>query len=72
MKFENKKENVIKKMSEIFYKKIFDLPTKELTILYTQIYQELISRKDFSKIDDLKISYEITKQKLIEEGVYNV
>ena len=54
------------------YQNIFDLPTKDLVHHYIQVYKELLSRKDYSNIEDVKIIYEISKQKLIEEGTYNV
>lgn len=67
----NNGEN-FKKIIELFYKSIFNLDTKTLTQIYTDIYKELLSRKDFASIEDIKVVYEISKQKLIESGVYNV
>lgn len=54
------------------YDSMFQLDTKTLIQIYTQIYTELISREDFSSLEDTKIIYEICKRKLIESGVYNV
>lgn len=59
---------LIKKM----YESIFLLDTKTLTKVYVDIYRELINRKEFTKLEDTKLMYEVCKQKLIEEGVYNV
>lgn len=67
----NNGEN-FKKIIELFYKSIFSLDTKTLTQIYTDIYKELLSRNDFASIEDVKVVYEISKQKLIESGVYNV
>lgn len=72
MKKQNKEKEIVKKMSEIFYSKIFELDTNTLLKVYTDIYKELLKRQDFTKLEDTKIMYEIYKQKLIEEGVYNV
>lgn len=72
MKKNDKQEDIIKQMTQIFYNKIFELDTKTLLQLYTDIYKELISRSDFASFEDHKILYEIYKQKLIEEGIYNV
>lgn len=72
MKKKNKEKEIVKKMSEIFYSKIFELDTNTLLKVYTDIYKELLKRQDFTKLEDTKIMYEIYKQKLIEEGVYNV
>jgi len=72
MKRKNKEKEIVSKMAKIFYAHIFDLDTKTLLKVYTDIYKELLKRQDFNKIEDTKIMYEIYKQKLIEEGVYNV
>ena len=53
-------------------KKIFELDTKTLLSHYWSVYNELIKRDDFNSLDDLKVSYEILKQELIDRGVENV
>ena len=50
----------------------FKLPTSELFELYMNIQRELVTREDYCNIDDLKQSYEIIKQELINRGVHNV
>ena len=55
-------------LSKVFYA----LDTTTLTEIYTNIYKELIQRKDFAKLDDCKMIYHVVKQRLIEEGYYNV
>lgn len=59
---------LIKKM----YESIFKLDTKTLIKVYVDIYRELLTRDDFTKQEDTIIMYNILKDRLIEEGVYNV
>lgn len=67
-----KKNEDITLIIDLVLKSILDLPTKNLIDVYIMIYKELIKRKDYSSLDDKKVIYEILKQDLIDEGVYNV
>ena len=66
------KNDILKGVVSKVYDSLFELDTKTLFKVYKDIYKELISREDFIRLDDLQWTYEILKQKLIEEGVYNV
>lgn len=74
MKKYTKKElkEVTTNVTSKIYKSIFKLSTPLLVQHYWSIYRELVSREDFNSLDDLKMSYEIIKNELIERGVSNV
>ena len=74
MKKYSKKEvkEVASNITSKIYKSIFKLSTPLLVEHYWSIYRELVSRDDFNSLDDLKMSYEIIKNELIERGVTNV
>lgn len=64
----NLKNQIVKKVVDAVYQ----LPTKDLEEFYHDIYKELISREDYNNLNDIKMSYEILKQELIDRGVHNV
>lgn len=68
----NVKEEELKLLIKKLYSCIMHLPTQELGSIYLDIYKELLNREDFCRKDELRWTYEIIKQRLIEEGDTNV
>lgn len=70
----SKKEikEVANNVTSKLYKSIFKLSTPLLVVHYWSVYRELVSRDDFNSLDDLKMSYSIIRDELIERGVTNV